>query len=152
MIEAMVKCPSCGVNVEKGEGCDAITCAVCKTNFWYTTREKGVAGNHGKFVDVRLISSRKVSTEYREWIPQSCIDKIRELEQELVTDTHFEQKMASILLQERPQTFAPFSKLYSKITMRNINKNICSKKLSSIEGLLKKRDENYVADIEKILN
>lgn len=152
MIREMVKCPSCGVNVEKGEGCDAITCAVCKTNFWYTTRQKGEAGNHGQFADVRLISSRKVSTEYREWIPQSCIDKIREFEQELVTDTHLEQKMASILLQERPQTLAPFSKLYSKITMSNINKNICSKKLLAIEAVLKKRDENYVGDIEKILN
>lgn len=39
-------CPECKTPVQKISGCDAVTCAICKTKFWYTTGKKGEAGNH----------------------------------------------------------------------------------------------------------
>lgn len=53
-IKKLTACPKCGVRVEKGEGCLAITCAVCRTNFMYHTGQQGGGGNHGQSKPVLL--------------------------------------------------------------------------------------------------
>ena len=45
-IEKYVKCPNCILPVVKSEGCNNITCSICKTNFCYRTGEIINDGNH----------------------------------------------------------------------------------------------------------
>jgi hypothetical protein len=40
--------------IEKSDGCQFMTCAVCQQNFSYTTGEATTAGNHGKSLPVVL--------------------------------------------------------------------------------------------------
>lgn len=47
-VQSMVKCPKCGCPAIKSQGCNNITCAVCRTNFDYITGERSTAGNHTK--------------------------------------------------------------------------------------------------------
>lgn len=48
------QCPRCGQAIEKSDGCNFITCAVCQQHFSYTTGEVSTAGNHGKSIPVTL--------------------------------------------------------------------------------------------------
>ena len=43
-INTIMKCPNCGISIEKSEGCNGMTCASCKTTFDYGT---GAASGHG---------------------------------------------------------------------------------------------------------
>jgi hypothetical protein len=45
-VSGLVKCPKCKCPVIKSVGCNAITCAVCRTNFDYITGKPCSAGNH----------------------------------------------------------------------------------------------------------
>lgn len=49
----VITCPTCKVPVEKINGCNYITCALCRTNFSYTTGVSTVSGNHDKLI-IRL--------------------------------------------------------------------------------------------------
>lgn len=51
---SLPQCPKCHQTIEKSDGCDNMTCAVCQTNFSYSTGERTVAGNHGASIPVRL--------------------------------------------------------------------------------------------------
>lgn len=44
------KCPGCGIIIQRSEGCDHMTCAVCKCNFIYSTGELSNHGSHNKSV------------------------------------------------------------------------------------------------------
>ena len=147
-VNKMVCCPSCKTKIEKAEGCMAITCAVCKTNFWYNTGEKGASGNHGKYNDVVLRKSISLTEEYREFIPPDYIDAICEMEH-YVTDER--QNTSSVIdkMLIRPDEISPskFSKLYSEMVRENIKFSITSKKLILIEKILKKREPGYENEI-----
>ena len=58
--ESFVKCPKCKLPVVKSEGCNDITCSICKTKFHYRT---GVIGGHGNHTHVSL--KLKDPTSYR---------------------------------------------------------------------------------------
>jgi hypothetical protein len=45
-IDKLVKCPKCKLPVTKSQGCDNITCSICKTNFDFITGKITSAGNH----------------------------------------------------------------------------------------------------------
>lgn len=156
-INALVSCPSCGVKIEKGEGCMAITCAVCNQNFWYSTGEKGDHGNHGAFTKVRVDLVRRLTLEYCEFIPDNCLAAIRSIEMEMESKDDSEQALASILIKNADKevkeiVLATFSHWYSKMVRRNIVQNISMKKLKVLEKLLQKREEGYEKQIEIVLN
>jgi len=46
--QALPHCPKCNQPIEKKDGCNFMTCAVCQQNFCYSTGEISQAGNHGK--------------------------------------------------------------------------------------------------------
>lgn len=63
-VQTLVKCPNCNFSVQKSEGCNDMTCSNCKTNFDYSSGEKGGGGNHGKNGDVDIRKNYKLSQEY----------------------------------------------------------------------------------------
>lgn len=77
-VKNVVSCPNCGVKIEKGEGCMAVTCAVCQQNFWYNTGEASQFGNHGQSVPVKLNLFKRLSKEYD--IPEKHLLKILRIE------------------------------------------------------------------------
>ena len=46
--KALPHCPKCNQPIEKKDGCNFMTCAVCQQNFCYSSGEISQAGNHGK--------------------------------------------------------------------------------------------------------
>ena len=152
-INGMVSCPSCKTKIEKSEGCMAITCAVCKTNFWYNTGEKGDHGNHGKYVDVILQNTVSLVSEYVDFIPREFVHYIRELEQSVVKSDleKMEISFEKMLLSNDKISEKKFSELYSSIVRKRIDISICAKKLSTLEKILRKREDGYEKKISDIL-
>ena len=153
-INALVSCPSCGVKIEKAEGCMAMTCAICNQNFWYSTGEKGEQGNHGNFKKVRVNLTRRLTLEYGDSIPDNCLVAIRKIETESESKDDSEQTLANILIRNEGKEvdLAIFSQKYSKITRNRISENIATKKLKILEKILQKREEGYEKQIEAVLN
>ena len=156
-INALVSCPSCGVKIEKGEGCMAITCAVCNQNFWYSTGEKGDHGNHGQFQKVRVNINRRLTIEYQKIIPHEFITLIREIEFETSeTNDDSEEILATILIQNdgkeiKDFDLKTFSQKYSIIVRKRISQNIAIKKLHILEKILQKRDPGFEAELKSVL-
>jgi hypothetical protein len=46
VVSEYVKCPECGVSIEKASGCNHMTCASCRTNFNFDTLTKSNAGSN----------------------------------------------------------------------------------------------------------
>ena len=156
-INALVSCPSCGVKIEKSEGCMAMTCAVCNQNFWYSTGEKGDQGNHGAFKKVRTDLTRRLTLTYRDVIPDNCLALIREIETQMEVNDDSEQTLANILIRNdgkeiKESDLATFSQKYSKIVRMMITQNIAAKKLKILEKILQKLDEGYQKEIEAVLD
>lgn len=57
-INSLVMCPKCKISVEKTYGCDNMTCAICKTNFSYTTGKLTTRGNHH---DVTVVLAKPIT-------------------------------------------------------------------------------------------
>jgi uncharacterized Zn finger protein (UPF0148 family) len=65
-ISNLVKCPKCKFPVIKSEGCNDITCSVCRTNFYYVTGELSRHGNHTANEPSTVIKSN-VDTLYKRY-------------------------------------------------------------------------------------
>ena len=152
-VNAMVSCPSCKTKIEKAEGCMAITCAVCHTNFWYNTGEKGDHGNHGQFIDVRLKETLKVSVEYKDRIPGEYIAYIRELEMLLVNsqEKKWKDQFDGMLLRGLVNHHK-FSGLYSDIVRSEIRDVMVAKKLAMLEKILLKSEPGYEDQIKQLFH
>lgn len=79
-INKLVKCPKCRLPVQKNDGCNAITCAVCFTNFDYISGEVCDAGNHNKSILVNISEYNILSDEYNEYYNKYVIDKLKKIE------------------------------------------------------------------------
>lgn len=78
MMENYTNCPSCGIPVERSEGCPSITCANCKTLFDYNTGERG---GHGSFnPEISVKESHLLSHELREIYDSNIIELIQKVE------------------------------------------------------------------------
>lgn len=153
IVNNMVSCPSCKTKIEKSEGCMAMTCAVCKTNFWYNTGEKGDAGNHGAYVDVTLRNTISLSTEYHDYIPPRYVSSVLALEREVLkfNEGKFEDAIDRMLLGSYCSVFK-LSEVYSDMVRGSINVAIASKKLILLEKILQKREPGYEGEISKIFD
>lgn len=78
-LETIIKCPKCYTHIQKSEGCNDMTCAVCKTNFLYTTGELIKNGSHGN-TNVNLKLNYKLSQEYKHDYPQDILNLLIEIE------------------------------------------------------------------------
>jgi len=151
IIKNMIECPKCKVRVEKIDGCDAITCAVCNTNFWYTTGEAGESGNHGKFIQVITRDVYSVSNMYSEKISKHVFTKIKNIENSLSEKNIDDEAILNFFLkiQNGMEHIDSFSSLYSKMARKSMSDIINSKKLSAIEGLLR---EGKIQELEELFS
>ncbi len=85
-INAFVRCPTCNIPVQKSQGCNAITCAVCNTNFDYISGEKCSAGNHGASVMFELNDYNILSNIYKDVYTKYCIGILQAIENEKPSD------------------------------------------------------------------
>ena len=79
-INLMVRCPNCSLPVQKSEGCNAITCAVCNTNFDYVSGEPSLLGNHGANIMFKVADYNILSNVYSEQYSNNCIKIMQEIE------------------------------------------------------------------------
>lgn len=80
LMDTFTKCPKCLVLVEKKDGCNAITCAVCKTNFDYISGKVSPFSNHGKSIYFDLKQDYKLSQEYLNDYPKNMIKLLYDIE------------------------------------------------------------------------
>jgi hypothetical protein len=152
-VNGMVSCPSCKTKIEKGEGCMAITCAVCHTNFWYTTGKKGDSGNHGQYVDVRIKNFELLSSAFKDRIPPVYVGYITDLEQTLIKVRTAKTKEAfEKLLFNDTDNLERFSKKYSEMVRDEISLIAIAKKLAFLEKILQKCEFGYEEKIKALFN
>lgn len=78
-INKLVKCPKCNLPVQKSEGCNNMTCAICNINFDYITGNIVEEGNHNVNVIVKLYN-HKLSYVYKDLYNKTIIDWLLEIE------------------------------------------------------------------------
>jgi hypothetical protein len=145
-INSLTACPNCKTKIEKGEGCMAITCAVCNTNFWYTTGKKGEAGNHGQSKHVTLKTQEKLCDAFSHILPEDLMKKLERFES---TNPHTSEKplitKAMTLQLSDFSGIREFSNMYSEFLRTRMNQKVFGKKLLEIENSLRKGDVKSVA-------
>ena len=148
-INGLTACPKCKTKIEKGEGCMAITCAVCNTNFWYSTGEKGNAGNHGQSIHVKLKMQEKLSVAFGHILPESLLKKLADFESTSIQPAT-EKSLLSKAMSLQLSDFAgirEFSNMYSDFVRAMMNRKIFGKKLLEIENSLRKGDVDGVTKL-----
>lgn len=152
LLKKMRACPQCGTRIEKGEGCMAMTCAVCNTNFWYSTGEKGNAGNHGQSIPVIISAFRQLSVEYHSAIPPFLSSKLKEIEARFAEPIASDATLLSTATRARlTERLTDFSSLYSKTLRAKMEKMMLGKKLSQIEKILTEKPHGYLNTLTEAL-
>jgi len=152
LIKSLRACPHCGTRIEKGEGCMAVTCAVCNTDFWYNTGEKGNAGNHGQSIPVVISAFRQLSVEYHSTIPPFLSTKLKEIETQFAEPIASDDTLVSTATRARiTERLVDFSSLYSKTLRAKMEKMMLGKKLSQIEKMLSEKPEGYLNTLTEAL-
>ncbi len=64
LIGHLVKCPHCGITIQRSEGCDNMSCANCDTKFLYSTGETGGGGSHNQKIQIH--EPTKLSTVFKD--------------------------------------------------------------------------------------
>lgn len=70
-LKQQIACPKCKTPVEKADGCNSITCSICRTNFDYSTGEQGGHGSHN--LEIVLRTTYSLRTEYEDFIKDNEI-------------------------------------------------------------------------------
>jgi hypothetical protein len=80
IMKEIIKCPKCATSIIRSEGCNHMTCAVCKTMFYYSSGEQGGSGSHNKDVVVREYRKQSVEFEKDNMYDKETVDILREIE------------------------------------------------------------------------
>lgn len=149
-IQSLTICPKCKTPIEKGEGCMAITCAVCFTNFWYNSGEESHVGNHGQsiHVDIDVDKISMSSTHSGLFLELGILEHIKELEKEyrkrpLVKLDRLMVSISNGTIPEDDRSRLNFSKLYSEFARHAVNNVYIGKKLGMIENLIVTKPDGW---------
>ena len=162
-LKTLTSCPKCNTKIEKAEGCMAMTCAVCFTNFWYNTGLVGENGNHGKSKRVHVKDEYNISEEYNADIltefGNDGLTFIRNLETDYrkgsgVTKTRLIRDASFFKSSGGGDVEYPveFSRLYSRFTRHGFSISLIGKKLVAIEKELREKTENWNTHILSVMN
>lgn len=139
LMKNFTKCPKCLVLIEKKDGCNAITCAVCKTNFDYISGDVSPFGNHGKSIHFNLKENYTLSKEYSSLYPKEIISLIQQIEQQKpLKNQNFNiiVKYMDKLLSEKETNKEKLCKLYYDYNMQ-------SKEIKKYYNCLKKIEDSH---------
>lgn len=125
------KCPTCGIIIEKSEGCNGMTCASCKTTFDYKTGELSDHGSYNKEVVVK--DSTRLSIKYRN-ISSLILSKLIKIEERIPVVKDLYESMSSLILKNKDDEYITSMFVY-------ILKN----------KLIYKRFLNFLNDIDEML-
>lgn len=105
-LEDIIKCPSCKTPTTKFDGCNSITCPICKTKFDIITGEKSKFGSHEKNKDITLKKEYKL-TKIIDW-DQTLINGLRHIENLQPEDIKFDSILKCIFeIQEKEKSCDP---------------------------------------------
>lgn len=79
-LKTIVKCPNCDTKIIKSDGCDHMTCSVCKTKFEYLNGQIGGHGSHNPEIKLKDVNSYKLSERLRGKYSNEIVEKIIEIE------------------------------------------------------------------------
>lgn len=135
LINNMIHCPGCKLPVFKNEGCDSITCSVCKTNFLYSTGKIGGHGSSNAAIKIDVAKKVNISDKFSEIIPEECLPLILHIE---ALQPPFKSKDSLL---------TPIKSYLQS----NKNKNVCAKNLAKQIDIYTKYKYNSI-DYHKYLN
>jgi len=72
-IDTLIKCPNCGIAIQKSEGCDSMTCANCDTAFSYNTGDVTVGRGNSHNQKIHVNEQLKLSVVFRDNIQGECL-------------------------------------------------------------------------------
>lgn len=149
-INNLVKCPKCNLPVQKSEGCNNMTCAICNINFDYITGSVVEEGNHGVNTIVKLYN-HKLSYIYKDLYNQTIIDwllKIEKLEPKIETFDYIIKTLVKIKNEETGVNGANTTVLKKKLTQSFekfiVSKNKYRKFINIITHIEKLHEENIL--------
>ncbi len=80
-IAKFIKCPKCNIPIQKSEGCNYMTCAICNINFDYITGSETIHGNHGVNTNVNVDNTFSLVQLYKDKnINASVFNIIKDIE------------------------------------------------------------------------
>lgn len=122
MLKEVIKCPKCSIAISRSEGCNHMTCAVCKTMFIYTTGEESNSGSHNKDVNVREIHKQSVEFEKDKLYDLDTLNVLRKIEEKVPSNTTGKTALLSLikeyLLYDDKITESIKEKYYKKIASK----------------------------------
>jgi hypothetical protein len=153
LLKTMVKCPKCEIPAIKSEGCNNMTCPICKTNFCYRTGKIVIPGNHSdltiKLVEYNALELiREGSRDYGQDIIE-VMEKIFEIKNKKGTN------LADVLkkMENKGVNIGPIYEKYRNCHNRNER---CSEALKSISKKISDLDIDFMNErliyIEQVNN
>jgi hypothetical protein len=152
MIKKHVKCPICNIPVSKSEGCNNMTCPICKTNFCFRTGDIIIPGNHSDLTiklvkyNVTELFQEEITRDYNEVIV-SKIDRFFEIKNK--RGTKYEDIM--IRIEKGDVNLGPIYEKYRRCLNRNIQCNEVFKLILKRHEM-KSLDEEFIDSKLKLIS
>lgn len=159
LLSSLVKCPNCKLPVIKSWGCNYITCAVCKTNFDYTTGNRSISGNHQDTTIILNKSDKKLYIMFREKYSNSICNMLATVDNFEPKEFSFNNVLSTLLKckklsesKDKQRVMQILSYRYEKF---NKNKAKFSKHLKIKKSIIEKEStenlsEEFLSKVIKI--
>lgn len=135
--QSLPRCPQCGINVDKDNGCNDVMCGVCGTKFRYNTGQVGGGGGHTTMIKVN--QKIKLVDLYREKLTEEMIFWLTKIENTPIAEAKYnrvKKEIKNILL----------GKSDNKIRLANLLESYHRRKYAG------KRYGRYLLEIENLIN
>jgi hypothetical protein len=150
-ISSLVKCPKCSLPVQKSDGCNYMTCAVCNTHFDYITGQPTDVGNHGKNTDVRVQKTLLLSRVYADLYAQTILDLLDEIENMKPTVVPFDQIVKILVDIKKAQSPDEITGVIDEKAVKELKIKLAKQLGKYFSGkVVYKKYTNLIANIEKL--
>lgn len=140
-LNSVIKCPGCGISIEKNTGCDHMNCANCKTHFNYKTGAR-MGGFHIQLEVVNLQT-------------HTVIDTFRDAMGKEEDSSEYEKVLANIISNTptEPNITALIRVITSYKNKETTKKQALVKLISTFESYIKQREmyRNYILVTDELI-